>query len=139
MSGFKKLDETEIAASLISVRGWTIENDKLFQEFVFPRFIEAFGFMASVAIVAEKEDHHPEWFNAYNKVRIHLTTDEAGGITANDFALALCIDRLHAAATWSSEDGTAAGHLGTEKPGLENSSSLAPTRRQISHVAPIAR
>ena len=99
MGDFKKLDDIEIAASLNNVRGWSIEGGKLFQEFVFPRFVEAFGFMASVAIVAEKQDHHPEWFNIYNKVQIHLTTHEAGGITDYDFALARSIDEIHEATT----------------------------------------
>lgn len=95
MVEFIRLNEDEIAANLKNVSGWSVENDKLYREFVFPRFIEAFGFMASVATVAEKQDHHPEWFNVYNKVQIHLTTHEAGGITANDFALARSIDEIH--------------------------------------------
>ncbi len=96
MTDFKRLDTDEISGSLESIPEWTIESDKLFREFVFPRFVEAFGFMASVAIVAEKQNHHPEWFNVYNKVRIHLTTHEAGGITENDFALARSIDGIYA-------------------------------------------
>ena len=56
-------------------------------------------FMASVATVAEKNDHHPEWFNVYNKVQIRLTTHEAGGITENDFALARSINRIYKAVT----------------------------------------
>jgi 4a-hydroxytetrahydrobiopterin dehydratase len=95
MVEFIRLNEDEIAANLKNVSGWSVENDKLYREFIFPRFIEAFGFMASVATVAEKQDHHPEWFNVYNKVQIHLTTHEAGGITANDFALARSIDEIH--------------------------------------------
>ena len=51
--------------------------------------------MASVAIVAEKQNHHPEWCNVYNKVRVHLTTHEAGGITENDFVLARSIDKIY--------------------------------------------
>jgi 4a-hydroxytetrahydrobiopterin dehydratase len=98
MGDFKRLNDKEIAASLKNTRGWSIQDGKLFQEFVFPRFVEAFGFMASVAIVAEKQDHHPEWFNVYNKVQIHLTTHEAGGITENDFVLARSIDKIHTAA-----------------------------------------
>jgi len=96
MSDFKRLDTDEISGSLESIPEWTIESDKLFREFAFSRFVEAFGFMASVAIVAEKQNHHPEWFNVYNKVRIHLTTHEAGGITENDFALARSIDKIYA-------------------------------------------
>ena len=96
MSDFKRLDTEEISGSLESIPEWTIESDKLFREFAFSRFVEAFGFMTSVAIVAEKQNHHPEWFNVYNKVRIHLTTHEAGGITENDFALARSIDKIYA-------------------------------------------
>lgn len=96
MSDFKRLDTDEISGSLESTPEWTIESDKLFREFAFSRFVEAFGFMTSVAIVAEKQNHHPEWFNVYNKVRIHLTTHEAGGITENDFALARSIDKIYA-------------------------------------------
>lgn len=96
MNDFKRLDTDEISGSLESIPEWTIESDKLFREFAFSRFVEAFGFMASVAIVAEKQNHHPEWFNVYNKVRIHLTTHEAGGITENDFALARSIDKIYA-------------------------------------------
>jgi len=97
MGEFKKLYGNEIAASLKSVPGWSIEDGKLYREFIFPRFIEAFGFMASVATVAEKHDHHPEWLNVYNRVQIHLTTHEAGGITACDFVLARSIDDIYEA------------------------------------------
>lgn len=96
MGDVKKLDEQEIAAGLESVPQWTVEDGKLFRELKFPRFVEAFGFMSSVAIVAEKQNHHPEWFNVYNRVRIHLTTHEAGGITEKDFTLARSIDALFA-------------------------------------------
>ncbi len=95
MGEINKLDDDEIAAKLEDIRGWSVEDGKLFREFVFRRFIEAFGFMASVATVAEKQNHHPEWFNVYNKVRIHLTTHEAGGITENDFLLARSINEIN--------------------------------------------
>ncbi len=98
MGDFIRLGEDEIAANLKNVPGWSVEDGKLFRQFVFPRFVEAFGFMASIATVAEKQDHHPEWSNVYNKVQIHLTTHEAGGITENDFALARAIDEIHEAA-----------------------------------------
>lgn len=99
MADFTKLDGNAITKGLASVDGWSVDDEKLFREFVFPRFIEAFGFMASVATVAEKNDHHPEWFNVYNKVQIHLTTHEAGGITENDFALARSINQIFKAVT----------------------------------------
>ena len=97
MSDFTKLDENEIKKSLESIGGWSVDDGKLFREFVFPRFIEAFGFMASVATVAEKQNHHPEWFNVYNKVQIRLTTHEAGGITEKDFDLARNINQIYEA------------------------------------------
>jgi 4a-hydroxytetrahydrobiopterin dehydratase len=98
MGDFITPNEDEIAANLKNVPGWSVEDGKLFREFVFPRFVEAFGFMASIATVAEKQDHHPEWSNIYNKVQIHLTTHEAGGIAKNGFALARSIDEIHEAA-----------------------------------------
>lgn len=97
MGDFTKLNENEIKRSLATIAGWSVDDDKLFREFVFPRFIEAFGFMASVATVAEKQGHHPEWFNVYNKVQIRLTTHEAGGITDNDFGLARSINQIYEA------------------------------------------
>lgn len=96
MGDLRRLAEKEVAASLDGVPGWSIEDGKLYREFVFPRFVEAFGFMASVATVAEKHDHHPEWFNVYNRVQIRLTTHEAGGLTQCDFDLARSIDEITA-------------------------------------------
>ena len=89
-----KLTPQEIEAALSGVSGWTIRDDKLHRELVFADFVAAFGFMTRVALYAEKHDHHPEWFNVYNKVRIDLTTHDAGGISAKDFALAGYIDQL---------------------------------------------
>lgn len=66
----------------------------MYQEFKFPSFVAAFGFMTQVAILAEKANHHPEWFNVYNKVNISLTTHDAGGISTRDFALAKQISAL---------------------------------------------
>ena len=72
--------------------GWSLDDEKLYKELEFKNFIDAFGFMTKVAITAEKMNHHPEWFNVYNKVQIHLTTHEAGGISENDVNLARKID-----------------------------------------------
>jgi len=68
--------------------GWELAAGKLHRDFEFSNFVEAFGFMTRVAIVAEKMDHHPEWSNVYNRVSVDLTTHDAGGITDLDFALA---------------------------------------------------
>lgn len=74
---------------------WKEENDKLTQTFEFKDFIEAFGFMSRVAIIAEKMGHHPNWSNVYNKVTIELTTHDAGNtITEKDRDLAKAIDAL---------------------------------------------
>ena len=89
-----KLSSQQIEDALAGVTGWSIQNDKLHRELVFADFAAAFGFMTQVALFAEKHDHHPEWFNVYNKVRVDLTTHDAGGISAKDFALARYIDEL---------------------------------------------
>jgi len=87
-----KLTDTEITAALPGVPGWTLKGDGIERSYRFADFVEAFGFMARVALLAEKADHHPEWSNVYNKVNIRLTTHDAGGISARDFALARAID-----------------------------------------------
>ena len=74
---------------------WKEENNKLTRTFKFENFVEAFGFMSKVALVAEKMSHHPEWKNVYNKVEITLTThDEGNTITEKDRKLAKTIDAL---------------------------------------------
>ena len=89
-----KLTDAEISAQLEGISGWTVENEKLHKEFQFDSFVEAFGFMASVALIAESMNHHPEWFNVYNRVTVDLATHDAGGISALDFELATKIDGL---------------------------------------------
>ncbi|WP_269615012.1 4a-hydroxytetrahydrobiopterin dehydratase [Prochlorococcus marinus] len=73
---------------------WIIDNKTIKKEFKFENFIEAFGFMSKVALLSEKIDHHPDWKNTYNKVKISLTTHDKGGITNNDIKLAESIDKL---------------------------------------------
>ena len=73
---------------------WTIDNKAISKVFKFDNFIDAFGFMSKVALLSEKMDHHPDWQNTYNKVKIHLTTHDKGGITTNDIKLAEYIDKL---------------------------------------------
>lgn len=74
---------------------WVEEDNRLRRTFKFSNFVEAFGFMSKVAIIAEKMDHHPNWSNVYNKVEIELTTHDAGNtITQNDRDLAAAIDAL---------------------------------------------
>jgi 4a-hydroxytetrahydrobiopterin dehydratase len=90
----KKLSDDEIRAGLHELESWSLADEKLHREFKFGDFVTAFGFMASAAIEAEKMNHHPEWFNVYNKVRVHLTTHDAGGITELDFQLARKMNQL---------------------------------------------
>lgn len=84
----KKLDDAGIERQLGQLPAWTVTNGKLHREYRFADFVAAFGFMASVALVAEAMNHHPEWFNVYGTVRIDLVTHDAGGITELDFRLA---------------------------------------------------
>lgn len=82
------------AAALATLPGWsaTPGRDAIAKSFRFADFNAAFGFMARVALVAEKMDHHPEWSNVYNKVDVVLTTHDAGGVTEKDVALARFMD-----------------------------------------------
>lgn len=80
--------------ALASIKGWkkVRGRDAIQKNFRFANFNEAWGFMTRVAMAAEKADHHPEWFNVYNKVEIVLTTHDAGGLSEKDVALAKIID-----------------------------------------------
>ncbi len=89
-----RLGEEEIAQRLEALEGWTLEEGKLSRSFAFDDFVAAFGFMSSVALVAERMNHHPEWFNVYGTVRVHLTTHDAGGLSELDFDLAAAMNRL---------------------------------------------
>jgi len=93
-----RLSDAERDAALAELPGWTLRDDALAiqRSLRFADFNAAFGFMTRVAIEAEKADHHPEWFNVYNRVDITLTTHDAGGLSARDVALARFIDRLAA-------------------------------------------
>jgi 4a-hydroxytetrahydrobiopterin dehydratase len=88
------LSAEELSRALAELPGWSLENGKLHREFRFPNFVRAFSFMSAVALVAEKHDHHPEWFNVYGKVVVDLTTHDAGGITHNDVELARKMNEL---------------------------------------------
>jgi 4a-hydroxytetrahydrobiopterin dehydratase len=94
-----KLADQEVTARLGGLEGWVLVTEgahagKLHRRHVFADFVSAFGFMASVALCAERAGHHPEWFNVYHTVDIWLTTHDAGGISAKDFALAEEINAL---------------------------------------------
>ena len=90
----RKLSDDEIRKRLSDLPGWSLDGGKLAREFKFRDFARAFGFMASVAIEADKLNHHPEWSNVYNKVSARLVTHEAKGITELDFRLARKMNEL---------------------------------------------
>ena len=90
-----KLSTTEVSSKLTELPGWELREGKLHREFTFTNFVEAFGFMSRVALLAETAGHHPEWFNVYNTVRIDLATHDVNGISQADFDLALKINRLY--------------------------------------------
>jgi 4a-hydroxytetrahydrobiopterin dehydratase len=90
----KKLSDTEIAALLPKAKGWSVVNGKLHREFACKDFVAAFGNMTRVALVAEAMNHHPEWFNVWNKVVIDLNTHSVKGISDYDFVLAEKINEI---------------------------------------------
>ncbi len=90
----RKLSPEEITSGLSLLHGWTLAGGKLHKDFTFDSFVEAFGFMSSVALVAEAMNHHPDWSNVYNKVSIDLSTHDLGGISTLDLKLASRIDSL---------------------------------------------
>ena len=92
-----KLSEEAIRTRLSDLQGWTYEDGALRRNFEFPDFARAFGFMTTVALHAERADHHPDWSNVYNKVHVALSTHDAGGVTDLDFDLAAVMDRLEPA------------------------------------------
>jgi len=89
-----KLSSESIDHELKNLKGWTVVNNKIHKEFEFDDFNQAFGFMTRAAMHIEKMNHHPEWFNVYNKIVIDLTTHDARGITQNDINLAKNLNSL---------------------------------------------
>ena len=94
-----KLTPSEIDAALAALNQgldvpWRLVDGKLEKEFKFPNFVAAFAFMTRVALLAEKQDHHPEWCNVWNRVEITLSTHDAGGLSKRDIKLAQSIDGL---------------------------------------------
>jgi len=94
MAERQKLSEADVRARLSEVPGWELVEGKLHKTFRFASFVQAFGFMSSVALVAEAMNHHPDWTNVYNRVTIALNTHDVGGISALDFTLAKRIEEL---------------------------------------------
>lgn len=97
----ERLELSEIESRLEALNresdgDWALKEDKLCASFRFRDFVSAFGFMAEVALMAERMNHHPEWFNVYATVDVALTTHDAEGITSLDFELAAAMDRAAA-------------------------------------------
>ena len=95
----KALTEQEIENELATLNkekraSWEYVNEKLHKEFEFTDFVEAFGFMSQVALIAEKNNHHPEWFNVYKTVTVDLSSHEVSGVSQGDFDLAMAMDAV---------------------------------------------
>jgi 4a-hydroxytetrahydrobiopterin dehydratase len=88
------LNNDEMVHALKQLPDWHLHEGAIAKEFMFPDFSSAFAFMTRVAMVAEKLDHHPDWNNTYNRVRISLMTHDKGGLTTRDVELALAIEKL---------------------------------------------
>ncbi|MCH2186313.1 4a-hydroxytetrahydrobiopterin dehydratase [Myxococcota bacterium] len=88
------MDDQAVDQQLAALPEWSLDAGKLHRVFVFEDFNEAFGFMTRSALIAEAMNHHPEWFNVYNRVEVHLTTHDAGGLSSLDFELAAQMEAL---------------------------------------------
>ncbi len=90
----KQVKATQLA--LLGSKGWKLVDgrDAIKKTFLFPNFVDAFGFMTKCAIQAEKVDHHPEWFNVYNRVEVTLSTHDCGGLSQLDINMAMTMDNL---------------------------------------------
>ncbi|AJD43148.1 pterin-4-alpha-carbinolamine dehydratase protein [Rhizobium gallicum bv. gallicum R602sp] len=91
----EKLERSAIDSQLAGLAGWSLDDGwtSISKTFKFASFVEAFGFMTKAALVAEKLNHHPEWFNVYSRVEVKLNTHDAGGLTELDFKLAKAMDK----------------------------------------------
>ena len=89
-----KLTQKEVRTALTGLRGWKFVKGKLHREYKFADFMHAFGFMTTSALAIERMNHHPEWFNVYNKVVVDLSTHDVGGVSEKDIALARILDNF---------------------------------------------
>lgn len=89
-----RISAEKVSEELKNLPGWSIKDEKLHKDFEFESFNQAFGFMTRAAMEIEKMNHHPEWFNVYNRLSVELTTHDAGGITENDIQLAKILNSL---------------------------------------------
>lgn len=97
----QKLSKAELQTFLARAPQWQHSEERgglISREFTFADFSQAFAFMTQIALAAERMNHHPEWFNVYNRVKISLTTHDVSGLSANDIEMATLADRLAAAA-----------------------------------------
>ena len=90
----EKLDDATVAQRASELTGWAVADGKIRRAFQFDDFVGAFAFMTAAALQAEKLDHHPEWFNVYNRVVVDLSTHDAGGVTDLDFQLAAAMNAI---------------------------------------------
>ena len=90
----QKLTDSEIAVHMKALPNWELGDDRIKRTFRFKDFVEAFGWMSSVALVAERMNHHPEWRNVWATVEVELSTHDAGGLTERDMKLAAAMDAL---------------------------------------------
>jgi 4a-hydroxytetrahydrobiopterin dehydratase len=95
MSRRTRLSDAEITAALEALPRWHLEDGRLVRAFEFEDFVQAFSFMTAVALVAEGMNHHPDWTNVFNSVRIRLSTHDLGGLSTWDVELAGRIDGLY--------------------------------------------
>lgn len=89
-----RLTEAQIQEALGTLDGWSLQEAKLHKTYKFADFVQAWGFMARAALIAQAMNHHPEWFNVYSTVRVDLSTHDAGGITMMDVELARKMESL---------------------------------------------
>lgn len=89
----RRLSDEEVGSRLSELADWSLREGKLHREFKFDDFVAAFGFMAKLALVAERLNHHPEWDNVYNRVTISLQTHDVSGISSLDFEFAKAADQ----------------------------------------------
>lgn len=90
----QKLTDAQIAEHMKALPKWELGEDRIKRSFKFENFVEAFGWMSSVALIAERMNHHPEWRNVWATVEVELSTHDAGGLTELDMKLAAAMDGL---------------------------------------------
>jgi 4a-hydroxytetrahydrobiopterin dehydratase len=90
-----RLDDATVGSRLSQLDGWDLDDGRLHRRFQFADFVQAFGFMTSVALVAERMNHHPDWSNSYRTVEINLSSHDVDGLSERDFELAAHIDAMY--------------------------------------------